>query len=262
MAFWRNWSGNVSATPRTIDVPTSEDELIGLFTGSRARRERVRVAGSGHSFTALCASDDALISLDGLRGLLDARPARLEATAWAGTKLSELGALLSSKGLALENQGDVDVQSLAGAVSTGTHGTGSRFGSLSTQVVELRLILASGGVVTCSRRQEPDVFAAARVSLGLLGVISQVTLRVVPAIRLHERTWAAGVDECLGEFEALDQAHRHVEFFWVPRADKCALKTLSSTDAQPSGEAPMQLPVPGTLERYVLPERIDWSHLV
>jgi len=259
MVLWRNWSGSVGANPRSIEVPPSEVELASLIVRAQQGQANVRVIGSGHSFTALCATDDLLVSLDGLQGMVGAVPATLEASVWAGTKLSQLGVLLLSNGVALENQGDVDYQSVAGAISTGTHGTGSRFGSLSTQVTALRLILASGEVVGCSQTHEPEIFGAARVSLGLLGVISQVTLRVVPAYRLRERTWVADVGECLAEFESLDRLNRHVEFFWVPKVDRCALKALSLTDADPSGAPPAELAPTGTIERYLLPERVDWS---
>jgi FAD/FMN-containing dehydrogenase len=220
------------------------------------------VVGSGHSFTPLCTTQDILVSLDGLQGMSSIDPGKGQATVLAGTKMSQLGAPLLKAGVALENQGDVDYQSVAGAISTGTHGTGSGFGSLSTQVIALRLILASGEIITCSETEEPDTFKAAQISLGLLGIVSQVTVRVIPAYCLHERTWVAGVEKCLAEFDSFDQSNRHVEVFWVPATDTCALKTLNRTDDEPRGVASGDLAPPGTIERYILPERVDWSHRI
>ena len=262
MVSWRNWSGNVIATPGSVAAPSSETEIIGLIRRASREQQGIRVAGSGHSFTPLCATEDILVSLDGFQGTPSIDPRKGQARVVAGTKISQLGVPLLKAGVALENQGDVDYQSAAGAISTGTHGTGSAFGSLSTQVTTLRLILASGEIITCSEAADPDMFKAAQVSLGLLGLVSQVTFRVVPAYRLRERTWVAGVESCLAEFDSLDQSNRHVEFFWVPATDKCALKALSATEEEPRGVAPEDLAPPGTIERYVLPERVDWSHRI
>lgn len=259
MTAWKNWSGSVSAAPRHFETASNEAGLRELIAATASQHTGIRVVGSGHSFAPLCATDDLLIHVGGLAGELIPVPGKREFAVWAGARLSELGALLLQRGMALENQGDVDYQTAAGAIATGTHGTGSRFGSLSTQVTALRLILASGDVLQCSQAVEPEVFKAACVSMGLLGVISQVTVRVVPAFRLLERNRAVEVDEVLAEFESLDAANRHVEFFWVPGVDKCALKILSATEDEVSGAAPALLAPPGTIERYLLPDRVDWS---
>jgi FAD/FMN-containing dehydrogenase len=262
MPLWRNWSGSVIVNPRNVEAVLTEAEIVDLVRRADSGRQGIRVVGSGHSFTPLCATQDILVSLDGLQGFSSIDPSEGQATVLAGTKISQLGVPLLEAGVALENQGDVDYQSVAGAISTGTHGTGSRFGSLSTQVTALRLTLASGEIITCSETEEPATFKAAQLSLGLLGIVSQVRLRVVPAYRLLERTWVEGVERCLAEFDSLDQSNRHVEFFWVPATDTCALKTLNSTDDEPRGIAPGDLAPPGTIERYVLPERVDWSHRI
>ena len=135
---WSNWSGSVQCAPQAVATPHSERELMARIKDSRHRT--VRVAGSGHSFVPLCASDGLLISLDGLQGVVSADAQGKQATIRAGTKIHRLGEPLLACGLALENQGDIDRQSLAGAISTGTHGTGRTLGSLSTQVVSLRLV--------------------------------------------------------------------------------------------------------------------------
>lgn len=256
---WENWSGSVSASPRRIETVANESELVELIAKEGPRHGGIRVVGSGHSFTPLCATDDVLVQLTERQGGLVAVRGRPEFAVWAGVKIAELGKLLLAEGMALENQGDVDYQTAAGAISTGTHGTGMRFGSLSTQVAALRLVLASGDVLTCNESLEAEILEAAQVSLGLLGMISQVTFRCVPAFRLLQRTWAAGVEESLAQLTTLDEANRHVEFFWVPARDQCAMKVLSVSDAEIWGAPPAELAPPGTIERYLSPDRVDWS---
>ena len=255
---WRNWSGGVTAFPRERVQPATEDALRSVVVRAGRAEEVVRVVGAGHSFTPLCATDGVLVSLDGLQGIRTIAPAG-DVTVWAGTRIAQLGMLLLQAGLALDNQGDIDSQSIAGAISTGTHGTGPAFGSLATQITGLRLVLASGDVIDCSPTAEPELFSSACVSLGALGVLSQVTLRAVPAFRLRETSWAATVGECLTELPTLAARNRHVEFFWLPVQDCCVIKALSLTDEPPRGAASLTLPPPGTVERYLQPERIDWS---
>lgn len=262
MPVWRNWSGSVTATPRRIVAPASEVELLEIVSDANRRQENIRVVGSGHSFTPLCDTQGILASLVDFQGAPVVDHTKHEATIRAGTKISQLGVPLGAEGVALVTQGDVDYQSVAGAISTGTHGSGSGFGSLSAQVTGLVLVLASGEILSCSETQSPDLFRAARVSLGTLGLISHVSFRVVPAFRLREQSWAAEVEDCLAQFEELDQSNRHAEFFWVPGPDKCAIKTLNVTEDGPSGAAPADLAPPGTIERYILPERVDWSYRI
>jgi FAD-linked oxidoreductase len=270
MINWSNWSGGVTATPQRIATPASEGDVINLVRRAARTGATLRVAGSGHSFTPLCATDGVLLSLDRLQGLVTADPAASEATVWAGTKLYALGDLLWEHGLAQANMGDIDRQALAGAISTGTHGTGPTLGSLSTQVVRLRLVTATGDVLDCSPTHEPEVFKAAQLSLGSLGVITQVTLRLLPAYHLHERTWIAPFDECLAQLDEQIHANRHFEFFWVPEYDVCAMKTLNPVELSPAEQAalplikePMCKEQPqGRLARYVREERIDRSYRI
>src|SRR5262249_55418118 len=150
-------------------------------------------------------------------------------------------------GMALANQGDVDVQALAGALATGTHGTGVKLGSLSSQVRGLRLVTAEGEWLECDAEADPGLLAAARICLGALGVVTAVRLQLVPAYKLHERIWRTGIEECLADLDELVRSHRHFEFFWYPHKDYAELKTLDPTTS-PSGPLP---------ERKG--ERIDWS---
>jgi len=285
---WTNWSGSISASPRQFSTPASEAELIALV--ARANRDglTIRVAGTGHSFVPLCASNGLLISLDGLQGVVMAGsgpspfgvaagglppsgpkgsldPAErsvLRATVWAGSKIHQLGEPLLAVGMALENQGDIDRQAIAGAVSTGTHGTGPSLGSMSTQVAGLRIITASGEIVECSAECEPDIFQAARLSLGTFGVLSQITLRLMPAYRLHERTWVAAFEECMSQLDAHIAATRHFEFFWSPREDACAMKSLQPTISETIEVSPEAPDASGRLGRYVQSERVDWSYRI
>ncbi len=182
---WQNWSGSVQAIPRQIVKPHSVDELARLIGAYGRDGRRVRVAGAGHSFTPLVQSDDVLVSLDELQGIEKIDTEHSTVTVLGGTRLKSLGEALYVHGLAQENLGDIDVQSISGAISTGTHGTGVRFGTLSTQVERLTLVTAAGELLECSPERDPAVFKAAQVSLGMLGVIARVALRAVPARRMR-----------------------------------------------------------------------------
>jgi len=213
----------------------------------------VRVVGSGHSFTPLVQTDDILMSLDNLQGVeeIDAEHGRV--TVLGGTKLKHLGDVLFAYGLAQENLGDINVQSIAGAISTGTHGTGVRFGSLATQVEGLTLVTASGELLECSPEHNPDIFKAAQVSLGTLGVIAKVTLRVVPAKRLHYTGQRKKLAECLTHLEQYKQENSHFEFFWFPYTEWVQAKFLNET-----AEPPSKNTFWGTFNKIVLENWVYW----
>jgi FAD/FMN-containing dehydrogenase len=224
---WCNWSRSVRCTPQRCERPQSEAQLAALLRGATSAGLDVRVAGRGHSHTPLVATDGLLLELDALAGIEAADVPAREATLRGGTKLAEIGAPLRELGLAMENLGDVDVQALAGAIATGTHGTGSRLRSLSNQVVGLRLYTASGDPLECSQASDPRVFAAARVALGAFGVIAAVRLRLLPAYRLHERIWREDVEPALDSLAERIASNRHFEFFWLPQIDRLELKALN-----------------------------------
>jgi FAD/FMN-containing dehydrogenase len=258
VAAWRNWSGLVTCAPERIAAPRDEAALAEVVAGSAGP---IRVAGSGHSFTAVCATDGILLSLEQLTGVLETDAEAGTATIWAGTRIADTGAPLLDAGLALENMGDIDRQALAGAVSTGTHGTGPTLGNFATQVVGLRLVLADGTLLDCSETQEPEIFQSARLSLGACGVLSRITLRVLPAYKLRERTWPESFESALEQLPALIAGNRHFEFFWSPAVDACAMKTLNPTD-EPIGEIAPPIPATGRMVRYLGPEYVDWSYRV
>ena len=258
---WANWSGGVTAHPAKIVASATEEALVGAVREAWRDGFPLRVVGAGHSFVPLCATDGVLLSLDRLRGIVATESTVGCATVRAGTTIAQLGAPLLATGLALENQGDIDTQALAGAISTGTHGTGPTLGSLSTQIAGLRLILADGETLDCAAEREPELFGAARLALGLFGVIARITVRAVPAYRLHERTWIAGVAETFVGLDALIADNRHCEFFWIPREDVCAIKTLNPSDDAPQIVSATPA-AQGRLARYIGPERIDWSYRI
>ena len=240
----------------------TEVALQQLIRTCQKDNDSVRVVGSGHSFVPLCKTDGVLINIDGLEGILSVDNELNRATVAAGSKLSSLGKPLLAAGLALQNMGDIDKQSLAGAVSTGTHGTGPALGSLSTQVVGLRLLNGSAELVDCSETSEPDLFKAAQVSLGALGIITRVTLQLLPAYRLHERSWTLPYEVCIEQLESLVGDNQRFEFFWLPSDDTCALKTLNPTELQCLPTDSLSPNVSKAAARYVQAERIDWSYRI
>ncbi len=246
---WCNWSRSVHCAPRRVERPASEAQLASLLRGAAAAGLGVRVAGRGHSHTPLVATDGLLLELDALAGIETCDPLAREATLRAGTRLSQLGAPLCELGLAMENLGDVDVQALAGAIATGTHGTGCRLRSLSNQVLGLRLYNADGEPLECSETSAPRVFAAARVGLGAFGVVAAVRLRLLPAYQLHERIWRESVEPALEALPERIAANRHFEFFWLPQKDRLELKALNPSTLPPG-------PVPNRRRERVGPAHV------
>jgi FAD/FMN-containing dehydrogenase len=244
---WANWAGSVACEPAELPRPKSETEISDAVRRASAAGRELRVVGTGHSFTPLVATSGAVVSLDDFAGVESHDASRLEATVRAGTKLSALGRDLLARGLATANLGDIDVQSVGGALGTGTHGTGPSLPNLSAQVKALRLVLASGDVVECSESRDPDLWRAARVSFGALGVISAARLRLLPAYRLHERVGRARLADVLERLPESIAAHRHFEFFWCPKRDFVETKAIDPTAEDPEAVAG---------RKY---ERIGWS---
>lgn len=210
---WQNWSGLWKAEPRAIATPATEAELVALM---RSTQGEVRPVGSGHSFTPLVPTSGTIVSLDRMSGIVSVNKEAGTATVKAGTRLAVLGQLLDQHGLSLRNLPDVDVQSLAGALATGTHGTGAKLPALHDDVVGMRLVRPDGRVVELSAARDPQALAAARVSLGSLGIVSEVTMRVLPAFALERRIWVRPTEELLAQAPALAAKHRHFEMFLLP----------------------------------------------
>lgn len=251
MPEWSNWSGRIRAQPTDIVTPTSEDELCAIVAGATATGRRVCVRGTGHSNTPLCATDDISIAPDGMCDVIDIQPGAGTARVRAGTVLHDLAGELQRAGCALHNLGDIDVQTIAGAVGTATHGTGPSLGNLASTVVGARVVLADGEIVVCDAAHRPDLFAALLPSLGAVGAISELTLAIRPTYRLHERIWFGDGAAILETLDEHIGATRHYEFFWHPHRDLAEHKALAETDAAPS-------PLPDRKR-----ERIDhWHHVL
>lgn len=225
---WENWSGSVRARPRSVHYPETEAELRTVVERADGT---LRVAGAGHSFPPVAKSDETFVSLERYTGLVDVDREARRVTVRAGTPLSALTDALAEHGLMLENMGDIDDQSVAGALSTGTHGTGTDFGVMSTQAAGLRLVTADGKTLELEHEggHADDRFPFAQVSLGLLGVVSTVTLDVVDDYRLRERKFPAPVDDVLANFDDY-RSHRNFEFWWFPHTDTALVKILEETD--------------------------------
>ncbi|MGN9811108.1 D-arabinono-1,4-lactone oxidase [Micromonospora sp. BQ11] len=235
-AGWSNWAGNQRATASAVLHPATLDDVVEAVRATAAAGGTLRPVGSGHSFTAVAVTDDRRMELTRLDTGVHVDTVRRLVTVPAGTTLHTLNDLLAAHGLALPNLGDIDAQTVAGAISTGTHGTGAAYGCLSTFVEALTLVTGTGEVLRCSADENPDVLAAARVSLGALGVLTEVTLRCVDAfvLRAHERP--APLTDVLAELPDLIPGHDHVEFYWFPYTDRVQVKT---NDRVPSDDRPL-----------------------
>jgi L-gulono-1,4-lactone dehydrogenase len=228
---WTNWARNQVCAPLQIHHPASEAKLVEIVRRAAEQDERVKVVGSGHSFTGTALTDGHLVELDRYQRVLHVDAARHQATVQAGIRLRALSEQLWAHGLSMPNMGDIAYQSISGAVSTGTHGTGTRFGSLATQVVGLRLITGAGDVIDCSAEQHPEVFAAARVGLGALGIISTVTLQLAAAFNLHALEQVLNVDGVMRDLDWHADENEHFEFFWARGSDGAFTKRNNRTGA-------------------------------
>jgi FAD/FMN-containing dehydrogenase len=247
---WANWSGAITCAPHAVAEAHDEAEIAAIVHVARREGRTVRPLGAGHSSSPLCASEGVLLSLARWRGIeavdLGAGTARVR----AGTILHDLGAALHERGLALHNLGDIDRQALGGALATATHGTGRTLANLASAVTGLRFVRADGEIaeLDAGRPADRDLLRAARVSLGVLGVVTAATLRVVPAYRLHERVWRAPLEEVLARLEEWIAATRHFEFFYYPKHDFAECKAIDPSEAPPESVAGRE------------GERIGWSH--
>ena len=235
MAFvWRNWAGDQRCAPAAVDEPESEADIVTSVERARDTGRRVRVAGSGHSFTDIACTDGHMLRLGRMARLLHADAATGTARVEPGITLARLGEELAAHGLALENQGDIDAQALAGAISTATHGTGRGFQNLSAQVIGLRLVTADGSTRELTRESDPEAFLAARVGIGALGVISELTLRCVPSFALRRIDDQQPLDETLIAHDEAVDSNDHIELFTFPNTGVA----MTRTSERVAGQAP------------------------
>jgi L-gulonolactone oxidase len=229
---WSNWAGNQVMEPVRVVRPRSVDDIATAVKQAAADGLRVKAIGAGHSFTAIGLTDGLLLDMSSYDGLVSADPSTGLVTAQAGLRLHRLNALMHEHGLGLTNMGDIDVQTVSGAVSTGTHGTGRDSAGFAAQIAALELVLADGSVVTCSGAERPELFAAARVGLGALGVISTVTFQAEKAFVLEADERPMPLDEVLDGFFDIVAANEHFEFYWFPHTDIALTKRNNRTSAE------------------------------
>ena len=216
MATWQNWAGNQVGHPQSIEHPASEDELVQIVRRAAEQGVRVKVVGSGHSFTATALTDGVVVQLDRYQRVLEVDTAKRQVTVEAGITLSALNEVLDARGLAMANLGDITSQTISGAISTSTHGTGLRLTGIAAQIAGLRIVTGGGEVLVCTADDNADVFHAARVGIGVMGAVSTVTINVVPAFGLHVVEEPLRVDAVLTELDAHVEGNDHFEFYWVP----------------------------------------------
>ena len=229
--MWKNWSGYVECPDTPVLTPGSGAQLAQVLADAARDGKPVRLVGAGHSFSPLVASGGVIVSLDKLQGVIAIDAATRVARVHAGTRLAALGAALAQRGLAMENLGDINVQSIAGATSTGTHGTGIGFGNLATQIAALKFVTADGREHVGSPTENPELFAGGRIGLGSLGVLTEVSLRLVPAFRLRLERGKMDLEDCLAQSDALVAANRSFEFYWLPHTESVLTKKWNTTDA-------------------------------
>jgi L-gulonolactone oxidase len=231
---WRNWSMTEECHPESWARPRTAYELAASIAEAGHAGQRVKAIGAGHSFTGVAVTEGRVVDLSEMTGIVAADETTGLVTVRAGTPLHELGPGLDLRGLALENLGDIDRQTIAGAISTGTHGTGARFGGLASQVRAVEMVLADGSVVEASSDERPELFQAARLGLGAVGVLTKVTVQCVPAFRLRAKEQPMALDEVLDGFDELADGNDHFELFWFPHTRTALTKrnTRLPGDAQ------------------------------
>ncbi|MEU0092295.1 D-arabinono-1,4-lactone oxidase [Kribbella sp. NPDC006257] len=254
MSTWRNWSGTETATGVEVLRPASTDETAAAVKTAAKQGKKLKAVGSGHSFTGCSVPEQVMIRLDGLASITTADRESGRVTLGAGTGLAKLNAGLASFDLAMANLGDIDKQTISGAISTGTHGTGAKLGGLATQIVGLELVTADGSVLHCSAEENPDVFAAARISVGALGVITSLTLQTVPAFLLRAQEMPLPLGDVLGGFDEFADGNDHFEFYWFPHTD-LALTKRNNRVAAGVGPSPVSR-VRGWIDDELLSNRV------
>jgi FAD-linked oxidoreductase len=232
-AEWRNWAGDQACRPAERVAPRDRDELAAAIVAAAEQGRTVSVAGSGHSFTEAALTDGTMIEICALSGIIDADRSSGLVEVGAGTVLADLNEELQRLGLAMENLGDIDRQTVAGTIATGTHGTGAHYRNLSAQVAGIEIVTADGAVRRLGEDESPDRLRAARVSVGALGAITAVTLRCVPAFTLQLVSKPLPREEVLGSFSERAEANDHFELFTFPYAESALVLERDRSDSPP-----------------------------
>lgn len=242
---WRNWGRSQTAHPAEFLAPSTVEAVQAAVARARAAGQPVKAVGAGHSFSAIAVTDGVQLGLDGLSGLLGVQTASRRATFAAGTRLFDIPALLAPFGLAMPNLGDIDRQSLAGAISTGTHGTGAAFGGIATQVTGVVVVTADGTLLRADEMQNTELLPALRVGLGALGIIVEITLQCVPAFSLQAVEAPMPLEDVLSSLDDRFDGDDHFEFHWFPHSEVASTKT----NTRISADSPLQ--PRGALNRFM-----------
>jgi L-gulono-1,4-lactone dehydrogenase len=240
-SIWQNWSGTETADPARTVRPADVEELAAAVTAAASDGLRVKAVGAGHSFSGIAVADGVQVDMGSLDQVVGVDPRSGLVTVEAGMPLWRLNEVLDAHGLALENMGDIDRQTISGAISTGTHGTGDRYRGFAWQVKGLQLVLADGSVVQCTEFERPELFAAARLGLGALGVIAEVTLQCVPAFRLKAVERPERLDAVLDNLDELVSENDHFEFYWFPHTARTLTKRNNRYAMSEPSRAPSRL---------------------
>ncbi len=224
-AVWHNWARNVTADPLRVLRPRHAQEIAEAVTAAARDGLTVKAIGAGHSFTGIAAAPGVQLDLQDMQGVLGVDPAQRRVRFAAGTRLHQVPRMLKEFGLAMENLGDIDAQSLAGATSTGTHGTGARFGGMATQIAALKLVDGQGVLREISPQHQGELFDAARLGLGALGVITELTIQCVPRFKLHAVESPEPLHDLLADFDRRATEADHFEFYWFPHTTTALTKT-------------------------------------
>ena len=234
---WKNWAGNEIAHPTSIETPRTEEELISIVRQAADRGEKVKVPGSGHSFTPAAVTNGRLVRIEALQGIRSIDREKLHVRVGAGTTLNALNKMLAAEGLAMANLGDIAYQTVAGAISTSTHGTGVNLTGLAAQVVGMRIVDGHGNLLECDADKNSDVLEMSRVSVGALGAITECTIQVVEAFRLEATEVPMKLDDVLNNLEELRTSNDHFEFFWIPHT-RWALTKRNNRTTEPLNPLP------------------------
>ena len=222
---WQNWARTERVRPQRVEYPPTVAAVRRSVAAAAARGLPVKAVGAGHSFTGIAAAPGVLLELTDLSGLVSVDRERSRVRMLAGTRLHQVPALLAPYGLAMENLGDIDRQSIAGAISTGTHGTGARFGGIATQVVAATLVTADGELLTVDETENADMLPAVTLGLGALGILVDVTIQCVPAFVLRAVERPEPLADVVARLPERAAAEDHFEFYWFPHTDVALTKT-------------------------------------
>jgi FAD/FMN-containing dehydrogenase len=227
MQEWINWSGSLKFRPKEFLKPDHEEDLRNIVQQCYRSGKKLKLAAAGHSSSPLVKTDETLVHLHHFKNLIQVNREEQTATLQTGMTVHETNHKLQKVNFALFNTGDVDVQTLAGAISTGTHGTGKKMQNLASMLQHVRLIDYKGDIKSFTQQDHPDVMKAMRVSLGAFGIFTEITVKVLPLFKLRRVELCTDIETCMKNFDQLGDENRHVDFYWYPRNDEAKIRVLN-----------------------------------